>query len=145
MAICDSLLYKIEGEISFPFSLSKCALRGSIMQQPMNLEAWKTTALRYGRLKIDPILRAVLPRNQVGCLVGFGGQTSQHLQNTHNVLLQFFSVENARWGRLMSIKGSPSNQGKAWYECAILLLKQYYDNYKEVYHPNLLFKYLTFE
>ncbi|CAO3641142.1 unnamed protein product [Mucor hiemalis] len=101
------------------------------MQQPMNLEAWKTTALRYGRLKNDPILRAVLPRNQVGCLVGFGGQTSQHLQNTHNVLLQFFSVENARWGRLMSIKGSPSNQGKAWYECAILLLKQYYDNYKE--------------
>lgn len=101
-------------------------------QQPMNFEAWKRATLKFSKMTNDPHLRALLPRGHAGCLVGFGGQTAQKIQSTFNVKLQFLGVENARWGRVVEMKGAPRGTSQAWYECAISLLKNYPDKYREV-------------
>lgn len=100
-------------------------------QQPMNFEAWKRATLKFSKMTNDPQLRALLRRGHAGCLVGFGGQTAQKIQSTFNVKLQFWGVENAKWGRVVEMKGAPRGTSQAWYECAISLLKNYPDNYRE--------------
>lgn len=99
----------------------------------MDFETWKTVSAKLDKLKpTDPHLRAVFPRIYAGCIVGYQGAICRKIQETHCVFLQIFSVPNARWGRVVSIKGSPYNQSRAWHDCAKHLLEGYRFYYEKV-------------
>lgn len=70
-------------------------------------------------------LRAVLPNNHAGGLIGFRGNTARHIQQRYDMLIQIYPIEGANWGRVISTRGQPEQLSKAWYECAINLLQSY--------------------
>lgn len=108
-----------------------------MQQQPMNIEAWKRASEQSSNYKSNPHLRAILPHGHVGSLIGFGGSTIQPIQENYNVVVDFPYAENSKWGCILSVRGSPIEQSKVWYEFADILLKNRPADFNKVCMPSI--------
>ncbi|KAI7892371.1 uncharacterized protein EV154DRAFT_480317 [Mucor mucedo] len=77
-----------------------------------------------------PNLRVLLPRNHAGAIIGPKGQSVRQIQDSHNVFIQLCQVEGSSWGRIINIKGSPTQLSQAWYDCVQLLVAGYQQYYE---------------